>query len=142
MTEHGEQFVIILGTSTTLVLSADSLAFQRLRSLSSVVTLVKGQDRFGLTILVVQVMSHRYFHAFILECEVDTVIIVKTREYAVKLLKVRMNDKKINMLKKMREATKLHLTSSKDVGSTVHVHVKWYFILLICEVYWFSPRTG
>ena len=102
MTEHGEQFVIILGTSTTLVLSADSLAFQRLRSLSSVVTLVKGQDQFGLTILVVQVMSHRYFNAFILECEVDTVIIVKTREYAVKLLKVRMNDKKINMLKNAR----------------------------------------
>ena len=102
MTEHGEQFVIILGTSTMLVLSADSLAFQRLRSLSSVVTLVKGLDQFGLTILVVQVMSHRYFHAFILECEVDTVIIVKTREYAVKLLKVRMNDKKINMLKNAR----------------------------------------
>ncbi len=109
MTEHGEQFVIILGTSTMLVLSADNLVFQRLRSLSSVVTLVRGLDQFGLTILVVQVMSHRYFHALILECEVDTVIIVKTREYAVKLLKVRMNDKKL----------------------TVHVYVKWYFILLI-----------
>ncbi len=95
ITEHGEQFVIILGTSKMLVLSADSLVFQMLRSLSSVVTLVKGLDQFGLTILVVQVMSHRYFHAFILECEVDTVIIVKTRGYDVKILKVRMNDKKI-----------------------------------------------
>ena len=42
-----------------------------------------------------KVMSHRYCHAVILDGEVTTVLIRKTREYAVKILKVRMNDKKI-----------------------------------------------
>ncbi len=39
--------------------------------------------------------------------------------------------KLIKHVQNMREATKLHLTSSKKVDSTVHVYVKWYVILLI-----------
>ena len=91
---HGEQFVMITGTSEMLVLSADSLVFQMLWLLTGVLILVKGLDRFGLTMLVVQVMSHRYFHAAIVEWEVTTVVTVKTRAYAVIThVQVRVNDK-------------------------------------------------
>ena len=93
ITADGEQFVMITGTSTMLVLSADSLVFQMLRMLIKVVTLVKGLDRFGLTMLIVTVMSHGYLRADIMDGEVTTVIIVKTPGYDVKILEVRMNVK-------------------------------------------------
>jgi hypothetical protein len=83
---------MIPGTSEMLVLSADSLVFQMLRLLTGVLILVKGLDIFGLTMLVVQVMSHPYFHAAIVEWEVTTVVTVKTRGYAV-ITQVRVNDK-------------------------------------------------
>ena len=95
---HGEQFVMISGTSEMLVLSADSLVFQMLRLLTEVLILVKGLDRFGLTMLVVQVMSHRYFHAAIVEWEVTTVVTVKTRAYVV-MTQVRVSDKTLKVFK-------------------------------------------
>jgi hypothetical protein len=112
ITVHGEQFVMMFGTSEMLVLSADSLVFQMLRLLTGVLILVKGLDRFGLTMLVVQVMSHRYFHAAIVEWEVTTVVTVKTRAYVV-MTKVRVShDKILNVFKafvKLLQATKLYL---------------------------------
>ena len=93
----GEQFVMIIGTSTMLVLSADSLAFQMLRLLTRVIVFAMELDRFGLTMLIVEVMSHRYLHALIEDGEVMTVAIVKTRGYDVKILEVRVNDKKSNV---------------------------------------------
>ena len=54
-------------------------------------------DRFGLTMLIVEVMSHRYLHALIIDGEVMTVAIVKTRGYDVRILEVRVNDKKLNV---------------------------------------------
>jgi hypothetical protein len=110
ITVHGEQFVMIPGTSEMLVLSADSLVFQMLRLLTGVLILVKGMDRFGLMMLVVQVMSHRYFHAGMEEWEVITVVTMKTLAYVV-MTQVRVNDKKLNMFKafvKMLQATKLY----------------------------------
>ena len=110
---HGEQFVMIPGTSEMLVLSADSLVFQMLWLLTGVLILVKGLDRFGLTILVVQGMSHRYFHAAIVEWEVTTVVTLKTRAYVV-MTQVRVSDKKLKVFKafvKILQATKLCLIS-------------------------------
>ncbi len=103
ITVHGEQFVMIVGTSTMLVLSADSLVFQMLKMLTRIVTLVVGLDQFCLTIFVVTVTNHRYFHALMEEWEDTTVVIMRTQGYAVKKLKglqVRMYDKKLNMFKK------------------------------------------
>jgi hypothetical protein len=62
-----------------------------------VLVLVVGLDRFGLTMLIVQVMSHRYFRADIGEWEFTTVITVKTLGFAVKALEVRINDKNLNI---------------------------------------------
>ena len=93
----GEQFVMIVGTSEMLVLSADSLAFQMLRLLTRVIVFAMELDRFGLTMLIVEVMSHRYLHALIEDGEVMTVAIVKTRGYDVMILEVRVNDKKLNV---------------------------------------------
>ena len=91
ITVHGEQFVMMVGTKTMLVLSADSLVIKML----SVLTLLVGEvDRFGLTILNVQVMSHRYFHADIEEWEFTTVATVKTWGFAVE---VRIHDKNLNV---------------------------------------------
>ncbi len=53
----------------------------------------EGLERFGLTMLIVTVMSHRYLRADIMDGEVTTVDIVKTRGYDVKILEVRMNVK-------------------------------------------------
>ena len=47
-------------------------------------------DRFGLTMLIVQEMSHRYFRADMWEWEVTTVVTVKTRGFAVEGLEVRI----------------------------------------------------
>ncbi len=88
ITVHGEQFVMMVGTSTMLALSADSLVFQMLKMFTRVVTLVRQIDRFGLTMLFVEVTSHRYFHALIADWEFTTVVILRTREYAVKILEV------------------------------------------------------
>ncbi len=76
-------------------------------------------EQFCLTILVVKATSHRYCHAVILDGEVTTVLIRKTREYAVKILKVRMNDKKIKHVEKIRQATKLLTCSADSVNGIV-----------------------
>ena len=98
-----------------LVLSAGSLVFQMLSLLTVVVDMVRGRDRFGLTVFNVEVMSHRYFHADILGGEITTVVTMKTREYAVKTLEVRMNDKSLTCSRmafvKMLQSTKLYLIS-------------------------------
>ena len=88
----GEQFVMMTGTSEMLVLSADSLVFQMPWLLTRVVICALELDRFGLTMLDVEVMSHRYFHADMQELEVTTVITAKTLVFAVETLEVRMND--------------------------------------------------
>ena len=93
----GEQFVMIIGTSTMLVSPADSSVFQMLRLLTRVIVFGMELDRFGLTMLIVEVMSHRYFHALIMDGEDTTVAMVKTRGYVVKILEVRMSDKKLNV---------------------------------------------
>ncbi len=82
---------------TMLVLSAGSLVFQMLRLLTRVIVFGMELDRFGLTMLIVEVMSHRYFHALIIDGEVMTVAMMKTRGYDVKILEVRVNDKKLNV---------------------------------------------
>jgi hypothetical protein len=94
ITVHGEQFVMTIGTKTMLVLSADSLVLKML----SVLTLLVGEvGRFGLTMLIVQVMSHRYFRADMGEWEFTTVLTVKTRGFTVEALKVRINHKNLNI---------------------------------------------
>jgi hypothetical protein len=80
-----------------LVLSADSLVLKMQRIMSVVLHLVVGLDRFGLTMLNVQVMSHRYFRADMEEWEFTTVITVKTRGFAVEALGVRKNGKNLNI---------------------------------------------
>ena len=67
MTVNGEQFVMITGTLTTLVLFADSLVLKMLALLIKTVhsILVRDQDRFGWMMFSVQVMSHHYLHAVI-----------------------------------------------------------------------------
>ncbi len=112
---NGEQFVMTIGTLTMLVLSADSLVFQKPRSLGRIVTLVEELDKFCLTILVVTVMSHRYFHVLIEEWENTTVVIMRTRGYAVKKLKVRMNDKKIKHVQKMRQPELIELSKIESI---------------------------
>ncbi len=111
----GEQFVMMVGISTLLVLSADSSVFQMQKVLTRVVTLVGGLDQFFLTIFVVQVLSHRYFHALIREPEHTTVIILKTRGYAVTILEVRMNDKKFKHVQKVQETTKLPTSDAESL---------------------------
>ncbi len=72
------------------------LVFQKLRLPCTLATLVQGLEQFCLTNLFVLVLSHRYFHAVIMEWEFTTVIknILKTQEYAVwGSLQVRMNNK-------------------------------------------------
>ena len=49
-------------------------------------------DGFGLTMLIVQVMSHRYFRADIGEWEVTIVATVMTLGFAVEGLEVRINE--------------------------------------------------
>jgi hypothetical protein len=44
---------MMIGTSEMLVLSADSSVFKMLALLSVVVDMVRGLDRFGLTMLIV-----------------------------------------------------------------------------------------
>ena len=105
---------MMIGTSTMLVSPADSLVFQMLRLFIRGVTFAMELDGFGLTIFIVKVMSHRYFHALIMEWEDTTVIMVKMQGYAVKKLQVRMNDKKIKHVS-LRQARKLHLTTLKMV---------------------------
>ena len=98
ITVHGEQFVIMDGTETMLVLSADSLVIKMPRLRSVVVDLIVGLEIFGLTMLNVQVMSHRYFRADIGEWEFTIVITMKTRGYAVQEdVEVRINDKNLNI---------------------------------------------
>jgi hypothetical protein len=80
-----------------LVLSADSLVLKMLRIMSVVLHLVVGLDRFGLTMLNVQVMSHRYFRADMGEWEFTTVATVKMRGFAVETVQVRINDKNLNI---------------------------------------------
>jgi hypothetical protein len=78
-----------------LVLSADSLVFNVQNVLTTKVLMFAMElDRFGLTMLIVQVMSHRYFRANIEEWEFTIVITMKTRGYAVE---VRMIDKNLNI---------------------------------------------
>ena len=91
ITVHGEQFVMMIGASETLVLSADNLVLEVvcMRMLSAVLNLAKGPDIFGLQMLIVQVMSHRYFHAAMGEWEVTTVSTVKTRGYAALTVRFR-----------------------------------------------------
>jgi hypothetical protein len=80
ITVHGGQLVMMHGDYTMLVLSADSLVFKMQSVLTTkIVMFAMEVDRFGLTILIVQVMSHRYFHADIEEWGFTTVITVKTR---------------------------------------------------------------
>ena len=89
ITVHGELFVMMGGTSTMLVLSAERLVFKMLRLLCVALILAKGLDRFGLTKLIVQVMSHRYIHAPIAKLQFTTVITLKTQGYAVVKAKIR-----------------------------------------------------
>jgi hypothetical protein len=80
-----------------LALSANSLVFKMLSVLTRLVILVREVDRFGLTMLIVQVMSHRYFRADIWEWEFTTVVTVKMRGFAVEALEVRINYKYLNI---------------------------------------------
>jgi hypothetical protein len=50
ITVHGEQFVMMVGAETRLVLSADSLVFKMQNVLT---VLLREVDRFGLTMLIV-----------------------------------------------------------------------------------------
>ena len=98
ITVHGEQFVIMVGTETMFVLSADSLVIKMPRLRSVVVDLIVGLEIFGLTMLNVQVMSHRYFRADIEEWEFTAVVTMKTRGYAVQEdVEVRINDENLNI---------------------------------------------
>jgi hypothetical protein len=91
ITVHGEQFVMMIGIKKMLLLFADSLVFKVicLRVLSVVLNLAKGLDIFGLTMLIVQVMSHPYFHAAIGKWEDTTVTTIKTRGYAALTVRFR-----------------------------------------------------
>ena len=91
ITVHGEQFVMMVGAETRLVLSADSLVF-KMENVFTGFFRDREVERFGLTMLIVQVMSHRYFRADIEEREFTTVFTVKTRRCTVEALKVRIND--------------------------------------------------
>ena len=108
-----------------LVLSADSLVI----NMQSLVPILVGElDRFGLTMLNVQVMSHRYFHADIEEWESTTVITLKTREFAVQAPEVRINDKNVNIflngICKYAAANEIVFNLFVRYYSTVHVDVK------------------
>ena len=73
-----------------LVLSADSLVFQMQKLLIRVVMFVMELDRFGLMMLIVEVMSHLYFHADIEDGEFTIVLIAKTRVFDVEVSPVRI----------------------------------------------------
>jgi hypothetical protein len=111
-----------------LALSADNLVFKMLRSLTKIVILVPALDRFGLTMLIVQVMSHRYFRADIEEREFITVVTVKTRGFVVKALEVRINYKNLNVF--MNGICKYQICCSQRN------------FLFICEVLVAGPLRG
>ena len=93
ITAHGEQFVMMAGPLTMLVLSADNLVFF-IPYLIGWIILSWERARFGWTMLVALVMSRRYFRADIVEWEFTTVITVTTSAFDVETLKVRITDER------------------------------------------------
>ena len=93
ITVNGEQFVMMPGTSTTLVSFADSLVLKMRTLLIEPVhgILVKDQDRFGWTMSIVEVMSRRYLHALIMDGEDTTAVTMKMQGFAVEFVEVRIN---------------------------------------------------
>ena len=93
ITASGEQFVMISGTSATLGLCADSLGFKLLWLLIKTVQgiLVRDQGKFGWIMSIVEAMSPRYLHAFIMDGDVTTAITVMMRGFAVWFAEVRIN---------------------------------------------------
>jgi hypothetical protein len=89
ITVHGEQFVMMVGISVMLVLSADSLVSQMPRLLIRVVVLRMELVRFGWTKFNVGVLNRHCLRAAITCGEITTVATVKMLVSAV-VQKVRM----------------------------------------------------
>ena len=93
ITAHGEQFVIIAGTLTMLMLFADNLVFVMPLILIEMLVMARELGRFCLAGLIVWVLSHHYFRANIVEWELmSTVITVETLAFDVETQEVRIID--------------------------------------------------
>jgi hypothetical protein len=124
ITEDGEQFVMMVGISMMLVLSAGSLVFLMPRLLIRVAVLTMELDRFGWMMFNVGVMNHHCLHADMTGGEITTVATVKTLVSSV-VHKVRIIYE--NILNPFKKQLLLNLGKFQDV-TTVKLNITISFI--------------